>query len=118
MNAAYLENRIRRQILCHGFEYTFFRQGEDKYHRPTGEETVAIIKGIYHEGNGYISVSKADSTLVQSKKTPMLLALMADAKPIKQGDYIMVDSKKYKVTGVLDVQNYDVVADISFEVEV
>lgn len=118
MNAKYLENRIRRQILCRGSEYTFLRQGEDKYHQLTGEETVTTIRGIYHEGNGYISVSKADSTLVQSKKTPMILALMTDAKPIEQGDYIMVDSKKYRVTGVLNVQNYDVVADISFEVEV
>lgn len=118
MNAKYLENRTKRQLLTRGTEFTFLRDIEDKYHQSVGADEVVTVRGIYHESNGYISVNKADSTLVQSKKTPMILALMVNVKLIAQGDYTIINDRKYKVTGVLDIQNYGVVADISLEMEV
>lgn len=56
--------------------------------------------------------------MVQSKKVPTILTLKENAIGIEQGDYTEIAGNKYKVTGVLDVQNYGIVVDISLEMEV
>ena len=66
----------------------------------------------------YISLLKADASIVQSKKVPTIFTLKENAVGIEQGDYTEIDSNKYKVTGILDIQNYGIVVDISLEMEV
>ena len=41
-----------------------------------------------------------------------------EVEKLKQGDKVLINSVPYKVSGVLDIQNYGVVADISLEMEV
>lgn len=49
----------------------------------------------------------------------MILTLIDDnMKSIKQGDLIYISDVKYTVSGILDIGNYGVVADISLEMEV
>lgn len=49
----------------------------------------------------------------------MILTLIDDnMKSIKQGDLIYISGVKYTVSGILDIGNYGVVADISLEMEV
>lgn len=53
------------------------------------------------------------------EKSPMILTLIDDnMKSIKQGDLIYISGVKYTVSGILDIGNYGVVADISLEMEV
>lgn len=113
-----MKHQVKNEIARSGQEYQFKRKKENKYHQIVGEEDIAIVKGIYHETNGYISLLKADASMVQSKKVPTILTLKENAIRIEQGDYTEIAGNKYKVTGVLDVQNYGIVVDISLEMEV
>ena len=45
----------------------------------------------------------------------MILCMYEDAKNIVLGDKIEISGKQYKVSGVLNIQNYNVAADISLE---
>lgn len=118
MNIKFMKHQIKNEIARSGQEYQFKRKKENKHHQIVGEEDIAIVKGIYHETNGYISLLKADASMVQSKKVPTILTLKENAIGIEQGDYTEIAGNKYKVTGVLDVQNYGIVVDISLEMEV
>lgn len=113
-----MKHQVKNEIARSGQEYQFKRKKENKCHQIVGEEDIAIVKGIYHETNGYISLLKADASMVQSKKVPTILTLKENAIGIEQGDYTEIAGNKYKVTGVLDVQNYGIVVDISLEMEV
>lgn len=113
-----MKHQVKNEIARSGQEYQFKRKKENKYNQIVGEEDIAIVKGIYHETNGYISLLKADASMVQSKKIPTILTLKENAIGIEQGDYTEIAGNKYKVTGVLDVQNYGIVVDISLEMEV
>lgn len=118
MNIKFMKHQVKNEIARSGQEYQFKRKKENKYHQIVGEEDITIVKGIYHETNGYISLLKADASIVQSKKVPTIFTLKENAVGIEQGDYTEIDSNKYKVTGILDIQNYGIVVDISLEMEV
>ena len=45
----------------------------------------------------------------------MILCLFEDGNKIKQGDMITIAEKTFRVSGVLNIQNYSIVADISLE---
>lgn len=118
MNIKFMKHQIQNELKRTGVEYQFKRKKENEYHQVVGEEDIAIVKGIYHETNGYISLSKADASIVQSKKVPMILTLKENAQSIKQGDYTVISGITYHVTGVVDIQNYGIAVDISLEMEV
>lgn len=112
----FLKNKIQRQLNCKGLDYSFKRNKIDKFKQPTNEVVdVIILKGIYHEANSYITKNVSDAAITQSKKKPMILTLFENVGDLKQDDFVFINNKKYKVTGLLDVQNYGVVCDISLE---
>lgn len=114
----FLKNKISRLLKVNGLEYTFTSMRKDEYNQPIDGETIAV-KGIYHESNSFITVNTSDSASVQRKKSPMILTLLDDTvKMIKQGDKVSINSVLYTVSGILDIQNYGVAADISLEMEV
>lgn len=111
-----LLHRIEVQLKMRGIEYTFTRSKMDKFGQPIeGDEDESVIVGIYHESNSYIQMTGGDATVIRTRKSPMILCLFADGDKVKQGDRIVINEKTYKVSGVLDIQNYHVVADISLE---
>ena len=114
----FLKNKISRLLKTNGMEYTFTLMCEDEYKQPK-EGEVVTIKGIYHEANSFITVTASDSASVQRKKSPMILTLFnEEVEKLKQGDKVLINTVTYKVSGVLDIQNYGVAADISLEMEV
>ena len=114
----FLKNKVNRILKSRGMDYTFTRMTVDAYKQPT-EGSKVTIRGLYHEQNSFISVTGSDSASVQRKKSPMILTLLDDSvKSLNQGDKITIESVSYTVSGVLDIQNYGVVADISLEMEV
>lgn len=116
----FLENKIKRLLKTNGIAYTFTSIRTDEYNQPTteGGEEISIV-GVYHEQNSFISVNSSDAASVQKKKSPMILTLLDDSvKRLKQGDVVLIGERMYRVSGILDVQNYGVVADISLEMEV
>lgn len=116
----YLENKVKRLLKSSGMTYTFTSVLTDEYNQPTtaGGENISIV-GVYHEKNSFIKVATSESASVQRKKSPMILTLFDESvKKLKQGDVLLLGENSYRVSGILDVQNYGVVADISLEMEV
>ena len=112
----FLLHRLQVQLNMRGIEYVFSRQALDKFGQPLDDTQEEIkLKGIYHESNGYIKSTGSDATIIRTEKSPMILCLFEDGNKIKQGDMITIAEKTFRVSGVLNIQNYSIVADISLE---
>lgn len=112
----FLLHRLQVQLNMRGIEYVFSRQALDKFGQPLDDTEEQIkLKGIYHESNGYIQTTGSDATVIRTEKSPMILCLFEDGNKVKQGDTITIEGKMLKVSGVLNIQNYSIVADISLE---
>lgn len=122
INTKFEAYKLRRELKKVGREYEFERAVLNAFKEPTNESVVAgKLMGLYHEytGGGMssgVSVTSSDAAQVRSKKTPMILCLYEDAKFIKFGDVVKINSKKLKVTGVVNIQEWNIVADVSLEV--
>lgn len=74
-------HKVRREIQRHGNEYEFYRNKKNEYGEPVGEsDRVCVIKGIYHEERGYVSLKVQDGANIKSKPEPQILCV------IRQGD--------------------------------
>ena len=111
--------KIKRELKRSGIDYEFKRSGLNDFGEPNNELiTVGIIKGLYHEQNSNIHITTADTTQVRTKKIPMMLCLYDDAASLvlQVGDLLEINKKQFKVTGVTNIQEWNIVADISLEV--
>lgn len=116
---AFQLHKVKRAIVLSGTEYQFKRNNLNTYNEPDGTTSdVALIKGLWHESQGYITTTKSDSATVRSKPSPQIMSLWEGAKELKQGDLLEVGSNQYTVTGVHNLCDAGVVADISLEVSV
>lgn len=117
INTKFESYKLRREIKKVGKEYEFKRAKKNEYKEPTEEkEVVAKISGLYHEQNSKISITTGETTQTRNKKVPMILCLYEEAKPLKVGDVVEINSKKFNVTGVVNIQEWNIISDISLEV--
>lgn len=121
MNTKFERNKIKRLLDKSGTEYKFLRVGKDEFGEPDGEPyEVCSIKAIYHKSNSqtniYVKNGVGEAATVRTKKEPMLLCLYEDTTSLVSGDYVMINGKRHNVTGVIDVQEWNIIADISLEV--
>lgn len=117
INTKFESYKLRREIKKVGKEYEFKRAKKNEYKEPTEEkEVVAKISGLYHEQNSKISITTGETTQTRNKKIPMILCLYEEAKPLKVGDAVEINSKKFNVTGVVNIQEWNIISDISLEV--
>lgn len=111
--------KVKLALVRSGAHFLFQRDNLDEYNEPDGtQSTVVNLKGLYHETQGYITTTKGDASAVRSKPAPQILALWDEAKLLEQGDYTVINGAKYLVTGVHDLSNANLIADISLEVVV
>lgn len=116
MSLKFERNKIKRELKKSGKTYSFLREGENEFGESTDEPTqVCSIEAIYHESNGYIRTQTGEAATYRTKKEPKLLCLYEDATSLVSGDYVLINGKRYNVTGVLNVQEWNIVADISLE---
>lgn len=120
MNEALLKNELRkvkREILIHGTEYTFFRKKVDKYGEPTKEEPeqIAKVQGLFHVSKGYVTQSIHDGTKTHRKGQPMLMVGHENTGEIQIDDFFITNGNKYKVVEKNNIQEYNIVTDISLE---
>lgn len=117
--------KLRRELKRNGKDYTFRRRKLNKFNEPTGElEDVLTIRCLYHEVSSFKTTSTGDSSTTVTEKQPMLLCAVEDVKGsgLEMGDFIEVvdsvygDKKVLRFVGIVDVQNYGIIADISLEV--
>ena len=124
MNTTFAASKIQRELNRSGKNYEFFRPAVNAFGEPADAgENIGTILGLYHEVNNFIVPQIKESAQVRSniggqKKQPMLLCLYESVKGcgLQIGDYTIINGKKYKVMGVVNVQEWNIIADISLEV--
>ena len=125
LNTRFEEYKLKRELKRNGTEVTFYRNKKNAFGEHVGElEVVAKLTGLYHETNGYVSLSVSDATVQRSVKLPMLLCLNDDVKAagLVAGDYVKLpnatsfSTKTYYITGMVDISDFGIITDISLEV--
>jgi Cu/Ag efflux protein CusF len=111
--------KLKKELKTSGINCEFKRLKVNDFGEPTEEsEVVATIKGLYHEQNSNIQITTGETTQIRTKKIPMVLCLYEDAAlaALKVGDAVTINSETFKVTGVVNIQEWSIIADISLEV--
>lgn len=119
INTQFEAYKIKRELKRSGIDYEFKRSSVNDFGEPVGEPTVVgTIRGLYHEQNSSVQVTTGDTTQVRTKKIPMILCLYEDAASLvlQVGDELKINNKTLKVTGVVNIQEWNIIADISLEV--
>lgn len=119
INTQFEVYKIKRELKRSGIDYEFKRAGKNDFGEPTGEpESIGKLRGIYHEQNSNIQITTGDTTQVRTKKIPMILCLYEDAANLvlRVGDIVKINEKTLKITGVVNIQEWSIIADISLEV--
>lgn len=117
VNTRFEAYKVRRELKRIGKEYEFKRAKLNDFKEPTKDSVVAgKLIGLYHEQNSNVSITTGDTTQTRTKKVPMILCLYEDATFLKIGDFVKINSKTFKVTGVTNIQEWNIIADISLEV--
>ncbi len=119
INTRFEAYKIKRELKRSGIDYEFKRSGLNDFGEPVGESTVVgTIRGLYHEQNSSVQVTTGDTTQVRTKKIPMILCLYEDTArlALQVGDTVTINDKTFKVTGIVNIQEWNLISDISLEV--
>jgi hypothetical protein len=119
INTRFEAYKIKRELKRSGIDYKFKRLGVNDFGEPVGEPIViGTIRGLYHEQNSSVQVTTGDTTQVRTKKIPMILCLYEDTArlALRVGDTVTINAKTFKVTGVVNIQEWNIISDISLEV--
>lgn len=115
-NLQFSLHRIKRAIIVQGAEYQVLRDQVDEFNEPTGSNTqVARIRGLWHTSNEYTVAKGQESSTIRSKENPRILTVWESATGIEQGDFITVGTTRYNVTGVTNVGELGIAAEVSLE---
>ncbi len=119
INTKFEAYKIKRELKRSGIDYEFKRAGKNKFGEPVGELTpVGMLKGLYHEQNSSVQITTGDTTQVRTKKVPMILCLYEDTASLvlQVGDIVKINARTFKVTGVANIQEWNLISDVSLEV--
>lgn len=119
INKKFEAYKIKREIKRSGNEYEIYRRAKNEFGEPISDtQYVGKINALYHEENSNIQITTGDTTQVRTKKIPMLLCLYDDfvKTRFEVGDYVEINSKVFKVTGVVNIQEWGIIGDVSLEV--
>lgn len=119
INTRFEAYKLKRELKRSGIDYEFQRLGVNDFGEPDDEPTVVgSLKGLYHKQNSNIEITTGDTTRVRTKKIPMILCLFDDAASLalKIDDFLFINKKKFKVTGIVNIQEWSIISDISLEV--
>lgn len=120
INTKFEAYKIKRELKRSGINYEFKRAGKNKFGESTDElNVVGKLVGLYHEQNSSIQITTGDTTQIRNKKIPMILCLYEDTASLalQIGDIVKVNTKICKVTGVTNIQEWNLISDISLEVD-
>lgn len=117
MNLKFEKSKLKRELKRSGKEYKFYKNGLNEFGEPNDEEElVGTVVALYHETNSKVSETLTDTTVYRNKKEPMLLCLYEDATFLNSECFLTLNGTKMKVTKVVNVQEWNIIADISLEV--
>lgn len=119
VNKQFEAYKLKRELKRSGIEYEFKRAKVNGFGEPEGgEDVIGTIKGLYHEQNGHVRITTGETTQVRTKKIPSILCLYEETAPLslRTGDMVLINGKVHEVTGIVDIQNWNIILDISLEV--
>ena len=119
INTKFEAYKIKRELKRSGIEYEFKRKNKNDFGEPVGDDkVVGKLLGLYHEQNGSIHITTGDTTQVRTKKVPMILCLYDNIAllVLQVGDTVKINNKTFKVTGITNIQEWNIISDISLEV--
>lgn len=119
INTKFEAYKIKRELKRSGIDYEFKRNEKNDFGEPTHEQkVVGTLKGLYHEQNSTIQIVTGDTTQTRTKKVPMILCLYESTASLvlQIGDIVEINSRTFKVTGVTNIQEWNLISDISLEV--
>lgn len=119
INTQFEAYKIKRELKRSGIDYEFKRSSVNDFGEPVGEPiVVGTIRGLYHEQNSSVQITTKDTTQVRTKKIPMILCLYEDTArlALQVGDTVTINAKTFKVTGIVNIQEWNIISDISLEV--
>lgn len=112
----FLKNKIQRQINQNGSIFCFYRYEYDKYSKKQDTKKIIEMSGLFHNGRGtYSKQISSEGGRVTEKENPMILCLFEDGLYIKKDDEVKISGKIYFVVHKENIQNLNIVFDISLE---
>lgn len=118
INTTFETYKLKRELARSGKTFRFTRRGLNNFGEPTGlPEELGSLRGLYHEQNSNIQITTGETTQTRTKKIPMILCLAEDAKPLdlQTGDIVEINGRVFLVTGIVDIQEWNLIFDISLE---
>ena len=132
VNNRFVLYQIKREIRRNPTKFQFFRRELNKFGEPTGEiEVLREYTGLYHEHaphmlDTYRILTNQTNGDTRTEKTPQLIVPYEDFyfknnsgetewREVKVNDEILLNGRLCRVTGVLNVQEWNLLMDISFE---
>ncbi|MDR0326684.1 MAG: hypothetical protein LBI05_00145 [Planctomycetaceae bacterium] len=125
MNTQFERNKLQRELDRSGKQLDFFRSTKNAFGEPLPEaENIGTILGLYHEVNGFNRSSMAGGTTLTRgmasgvPKEPRILCLYESVTEcdLRFDDYTIHNGKRYKVVEITNIQEWNIIADISLEV--
>ena len=118
INTSFEKYKLSREIEKSGRSFIFFRKAKNQFKEETRAATFLFEKkGLYHEVNSRVSVTLNDTTKTQTKKQPAIMFLYDELQgfDLQIGDYTVLGGRKLYVTGVVNVQEWNICIDVSLE---
>lgn len=117
------EAKIKHAIEKQGSVFIVFRKLKNKFGELSGdEEQIFKFKGLYHETNSYVKLSKGDAATYRTRKEPMILCVKQSVVGLRLDDKIIfeddVNRKVYFVSAITNVQELGIIFDISLREQV
>ena len=118
INTKFEAYKIKRELKRSGKMYTFERAGVNEFGEPSSQQTaVALVCGLYHERSSNIDIVTGEAIQIRTQKIPMILCVHdTNVNLLKAGDKVYIGKKLMKVTGVVNIQEWGIISDISLEV--
>ena len=109
--------KFRRENKRVGIDLIVYRNKLNEYGESSEGilEVVKSIKGIYHETSNYIKQNTSEGSITRVKKSPMLLVELEHCQDIQINDMVNFNGKQYHITGITNIQGWNILGDISLE---
>lgn len=116
-------SKVKRLLETSGQDYEVSRKELNEYKEPLGGESLYLLRGILHHNVGYISTSSSEGSLTRSKPNNQILTLWdkslssqyISGKDLQPQDLIKINNQSYRVSGVSNLGEFNLVADVSLE---
>jgi len=125
VNNRFVLYQVKREIKRVGTQFVFMRPTKNEFGEYSDPDDVVTVTGLYHEHAPHMSdtyriLTGQNPANTRTEKMPQILITYEDFVKyddvrIKVGDFVINNGRKLVVTGVFNVQEWNMLVDISLE---